>query len=74
MPVTERFVIVLVVVLDFGSLRTGAEFKWEEFRIPVLQHSDTPLLRLFEDDDEDEYDSKILPGMPNLLQGGSTLI
>jgi hypothetical protein len=76
MPVTERFVLVLV--LDFESLRAGAEFRreWEEFRAPVLKDADTPLPRLFEDDDEDEYedDSKCLMSIPDLLQGISTLI
>ena len=41
---------------------------------PVVHDSVSPLPRLIEDDDENEYDSKILPNIPDLLQGISTLI
>jgi hypothetical protein len=102
MPVTERFVLVLVVVLVlefvgaacwdialrwYGAF-AGASTVFAEVLIrhspapfttgqtPIVHHSVSPLPRLIEDedDDENEYDSKILPDIADLLQGISTLI
>jgi hypothetical protein len=97
MPVMERFVLVVVLVLEFVgaacwdiALRwhrafSGASTVFAEVLIrhssarspqdtPVVHDSVSPLPRLIEDDDENEYDSKILPNIPDLLQGISTLI
>ena len=82
MPVTERFVLVLVVlVLGFvGAACWDIALRWYRAftrgQAPIVHRSITPLHRLIEDedDDENEYDSKNLPNIPDLLQGISTLI
>lgn len=77
MPVTTRFVLVLV--LEFGRaacrdipLRRHSAFT--RGQTPGVHRSDTPLHHLTEDEDEDEYDSKSFPGIPDLIQDSSTLI
>jgi hypothetical protein len=75
MPVTER--LVLVVVLKFvGAACWDIALRWYRAftrgQAPIVQRSITPFHRLIED--EDEYDSKILPNIPDLLQDISTLI
>jgi hypothetical protein len=79
MPVTERFVLVLV--LEFvGAAWWDIALRWYSRgtpgQIPIVRHSDTPLHRLTEDEDDDEYehDSTSFPSIPDLLQGISTLI
>ena len=82
MPVTERFVLVLVVlVLGFvGAACWDIALRWyrafTRAQALIVHRSITPLHRLIEDedDDENEYDSKNLPNIPDLLQGISTLI
>ncbi|MBV9731130.1 MAG: hypothetical protein JO275_00050 [Verrucomicrobia bacterium] len=81
MPVTERFVLVVVLVLEFvGAACWDIALRWYRAltrgQAPIVHRSVTPLHRLIEDedDDENEYDSKILPNIPDLLQGISTLI
>jgi hypothetical protein len=79
MPATERFVLVLVVVLEFvGAACWDIALRWYRLFIrgqaPIVLRSITPFHRLIEDDDENEYDSKILPNIPDLLQDISTLI
>ena len=79
MPVTKRFVLVLVVVLVLEFVGTA---RWDialrshssstRGQVPIVDHSVTPFPRLIED--EDEYDSRWLPNIPDLLQGISTLI
>ena len=73
MPVTERFVLVLV-----GAACWDIALRWYRAfargQAPIVHRSITPLHRLIEDDDKNEYDSKILPNIPDLLQGISTLI
>jgi len=83
MPVTKRFVLVLVVVLVLEFVGTA---RWDialrshssstRGQVPIVDRSVTPFPRLIEDedDDEDEYDSRWLPNIPDLLQGISTLI
>jgi hypothetical protein len=83
MPAAERFVLVLVVVLVLVLEFVGAAcwdiaLRWYRPFIrgqaPIVLRSITPFRRLIEDDDENEYDSKILPNIPDLLQDISTLI
>jgi hypothetical protein len=81
MPVTKRFVLVLVVVLvlEFGGAACwNVALRWHSAlnrgQTPTVHQSDIPLPRLIEDDDEDEDDSKSFPGIPDLIQDSSTLI
>ena len=83
MPVTERFVLVLVVILVLvlgfvGVACWDFAVRWNRAfargQAPIVHRSITPLHRLIEDDDKNEYDSKILPNIPDLPQGISTLI
>jgi hypothetical protein len=83
MPVTKPFVLVLVVVLvlEFGRaacrdipLRRHSAFT--RGQTPIVRHSATPLPRLIEDEDDDEYehDWMSFPAIPDLIQDSSTLI
>jgi hypothetical protein len=78
MPVTERFVLVVVLVLEFvGAACWDIALRWYRAftrgQAPIVHRSITLFHRLIEDD-EYEYDSKILPNIPDLLQDISTLI
>jgi hypothetical protein len=78
MPVTERFVLVVLVLGFVGAACWDIALRWyrafTRAQALIVHRSITPLHRLIEDDDEYEYDSKILPNIADLLQGISTLI
>jgi hypothetical protein len=79
MLVTKRFVLVVVLVLEFVgeacwdvALRRPGVFT--RGQTAILHQSDIPLPCLIEDEDEDADDSKSFPGIPDLIQDSSTLI